>query len=304
MLVQSVQGNRDCKCSGGCELPSRPCQHWLTLCFLSSVGTQVTCCGGIKHAPNCVGYRRILAERIFRGFLYFWAARFFFSRRIFSPHFCGKSAQKNPPGKSPAKSSKMYTTKISDTCLQRGQAKNCGYRFVSLLPPPHFSGSEKGVFWQKGSFQKNPFSRDSREFRDSRVRTSRPFSRDSRESRDSASEKTPFVMTPFFRSRISRRGICRFPVPEMPCFYGNSFFSTESPVWIHCLPPPRNWGQKVTRNGGPQLGACVISDIVAGDSFCLQLSFVCLQSVEQFIRNNFPTLSSKKLHLQADKFQL
>ena len=31
---------------------------------------------------------------------------------FFSPHFCGKSAQKNPPGKSPRKSSKIYTTKI------------------------------------------------------------------------------------------------------------------------------------------------------------------------------------------------
>ena len=38
--------------------------------------------------------------------------------------FVGKSAQKNPPGKSPAKSSKIYTTKIPDTFLQRGRAKN------------------------------------------------------------------------------------------------------------------------------------------------------------------------------------
>ena len=37
--------------------------------------------------------------------------------------FVGKSAQKNPPGKSPAKSSKFYTTKIPDTFLQRGRAK-------------------------------------------------------------------------------------------------------------------------------------------------------------------------------------
>ena len=75
------------------------------------------------------------------------------------------------------------------------------------------SGSEKGVFWKRGSFQKSPFSRDSREFRDFRVfreppgcgkqRRIRPFSRDSKESRDfrdsrdCASEKTPFVMTPF-----------------------------------------------------------------------------------------------------------
>ena len=36
--------------------------------------------------------------------------------------FVGKSAQKNPPGKSPAKSSKIYTTKIPDTFLQRGRA--------------------------------------------------------------------------------------------------------------------------------------------------------------------------------------
>ena len=72
------------------------------------------------------------------------------------------------------------------------------------------SGSEKGVFWKRGLFQKSPFSRDCREFRDSREspdcgkqRRIRPFSRDSREFRDfrdsrgSSSEKTPFVMTPF-----------------------------------------------------------------------------------------------------------
>ena len=55
---------------------------------------------------------------------YFWAAGFFrgFRRRIFSPHFCGKSAQEIPPGKSPAKSSNIYTRKIPDTFLQRGWA--------------------------------------------------------------------------------------------------------------------------------------------------------------------------------------
>ena len=36
--------------------------------------------------------------------------------------FVGKSAQKSPPGKSPAKSSKLYTTKIPDNFLQRGRA--------------------------------------------------------------------------------------------------------------------------------------------------------------------------------------
>ena len=37
--------------------------------------------------------------------------------------FVGKSAQRNPPGKSPAKSSKICTTKIPDTFLQRDRAK-------------------------------------------------------------------------------------------------------------------------------------------------------------------------------------
>ena len=45
-----------------------------------------------------------------------------FCRRVFLLIFVGKSAQKNPPGKSPAKPSKVYTTKIPDTFLQRGRA--------------------------------------------------------------------------------------------------------------------------------------------------------------------------------------
>ena len=84
--------------------------------------------------------------------------------------------------------------------------------------PCHFpkkkrkEGQGRGLL-AKGSFQKSPCSRDSREFRDSRdfreppncgkQRRIRPFSGDSRESRDfrdsrdSSSEKTPFVMTLF-----------------------------------------------------------------------------------------------------------
>ena len=46
--------------------------------------------------------------------------------------FVGKSAQKNPPGKSPAKSSKIYTTKIPDTFLQRGRA-NLGFGLSQTL---------------------------------------------------------------------------------------------------------------------------------------------------------------------------
>ena len=42
---------------------------------------------------------------------------------IFSRHFCGKFAPKNPLGKSPAKCSKINTTKIPDTFPQRGWAQ-------------------------------------------------------------------------------------------------------------------------------------------------------------------------------------
>ena len=54
----------------------------------------------------------------------FWAAGFFrdFVAGLFLLIFVGKKCQKNPPGKSPAKSSKIYTTKIPDTFLQRGRA--------------------------------------------------------------------------------------------------------------------------------------------------------------------------------------
>ena len=49
--------------------------------------------------------------------------------------FVRKSVQKNPPGKSPTKSSKIYTAKISDTCLQRSRAQfwKCSGRQVSCV---------------------------------------------------------------------------------------------------------------------------------------------------------------------------
>ena len=97
---------------------------------------------------------------------------------------------------------------------------------------------KKGSFG-KGVFSEKSISSDSREFRDSRVsreppdcgkqRRIRPFSRDSRESRDfrdsrnSASEKTPFVMTPFSGPCLFLSGrdrprqgteICNFRAPS------------------------------------------------------------------------------------------
>ena len=109
---------------------------------------------------------------------------------------------------------------------------------VSRLPCPSFPfgakiGFGKRGLLEKGSFQKSPFSRDSREFRDSRdfreapnsgkERRIRPLSRDSREfrdfrdSRDSSSEKTPFVMTPFSG-------------PEKTGFLANRVFACVTPA--------------------------------------------------------------------------
>ena len=60
--------------------------------------------------------------------------------------FVGKSAQKNPPGKSPAKSSKFYTTKIPDNFLQRDQA-NIGVETEGLLDYQGQAGIISIVRW-------------------------------------------------------------------------------------------------------------------------------------------------------------
>ena len=42
--------------------------------------------------------------------------------------------------------------------------------------------------------------------------------------------------------------------------WGRDTIYTESQAWIHCC-PPKEMGQNVTRNGGPQIGACwILSD--------------------------------------------
>ena len=103
---------------------------------------------------------------------------------------------------------------------KRKGGKQIGRAFLrSALLSPRVLGFGKRGLWEKGSFQKSPFSRDSREFSDSRFsreppdcgkeRRFRPFSSDSREfrdfrvSRDFSSEKPPFRNDPFFRSRSS-----------------------------------------------------------------------------------------------------
>ena len=57
-----------------------------------------------------------------------------------SPHFCWGQCPENPPGKSPTKSAKIYTTKIPDTFLQRGRAKKAPGGFPSSLRAQQFLG--------------------------------------------------------------------------------------------------------------------------------------------------------------------
>ena len=52
-----------------------------------------------------------------------------FSRRIFSPHFCGKKCPEKSSRKSPRKSSKIYTTKI----LRHISAEWPGQRLLALF---------------------------------------------------------------------------------------------------------------------------------------------------------------------------
>ena len=84
---------------------------------------------------------------------YFWAAGFFadFVAGFFLLIFVGKRAQKNPPGKSPAKSSKMCTTKVPNTFLQRGRAKNCGrrnYRHEAFSDSTRLGRHSPEHFWR------------------------------------------------------------------------------------------------------------------------------------------------------------
>ena len=92
--------------------------------------------GGQKTVRNrqpkkCENERKVLGSDFgrtdFSRIFIFGPPDFFadFLAGFFLLIFVGKSAQKNPPGESPAKSSKIYTTKIPDTFLQRGRTKKC-----------------------------------------------------------------------------------------------------------------------------------------------------------------------------------
>ena len=72
----------------------------------------LVCSWRIRHLLGSV-FGRTDFSRIF----IFWPPDFFadFVAGFLFFIFVGKSAQKNPPGKSPAKSSKIFTTKIPDT---------------------------------------------------------------------------------------------------------------------------------------------------------------------------------------------
>ena len=71
----------------------------------------------------------------------------------FFSFFVGESSQKNPPGKSPTKPAKFYTTKIPNTFLQRGRAKKARQSLqqflrVSLAVPQQSPCT--AVFWEFG----------------------------------------------------------------------------------------------------------------------------------------------------------
>ena len=68
---------------------------------------------------------------VFGSVLFWWRIFIFGQPEFFADFLAGffrlvfvrKSAQKNPPEKSPAKSSKLYTANIPDMFLQRRRAK-------------------------------------------------------------------------------------------------------------------------------------------------------------------------------------
>ena len=60
---------------------------------------------------------------------------------FFSSFFVGRSAQKNPLGKSPAKTSKIYTTKIPDKFLQRAGPKKLIVPKICVFGCVVFSGA-------------------------------------------------------------------------------------------------------------------------------------------------------------------
>ena len=97
----------------------RPFQAWGHFPFPISRGF---CAGQVSHSVNVRG--RFPGRMKFSRIFIFGPADFFanFLAGFFLLIFVGKSAQKNPPGKSPAKSSKIYTTRIPDSFLQRGRA--------------------------------------------------------------------------------------------------------------------------------------------------------------------------------------
>ena len=65
---------------------------------------------------------------------------------------------------------------------------------------------------------------------------------------------------------------------KSPSFSGIPTSSTESPTRIHCFPPPGNRGHNVKRNGGPQIGACLI----LSDFFGFFVSISCWRSPRIF----------------------
>ena len=115
-----------CVCVCACTLVL----HKLVLCVVGSCGQQI-----LGPAFGRADFSRIFIFEPPDFFADFLAGFFLLI-------FVGKSAQKNPPGKSPGKSSKIYTTKIlqhisADCPGQQIQANVQGVRKKQMLVQGH-----------------------------------------------------------------------------------------------------------------------------------------------------------------------
>ena len=135
-------------------------------CFGLTVASKIITPGNVfvvEITCNCVlgpyyFVRPVLCRTGFFSRIFIFGRRIF--SRIFSPHFCGgKSVPRKSSRKIPAKSSKIYTTKIPDTFLQglSGPVLRDTARLSQRYPPI----ARYGVFgvstWPIGCDTPSPF---------------------------------------------------------------------------------------------------------------------------------------------------
>ena len=102
-----------------------------------------------RWAKSCHSLGSVFGRTDFSRIFIFGPPDFFadFVAGFFLLIFVGKSAQKNPPGKFPAKSSKTYTTKIPVTFLQRGRANIVIAESLARVTAPLYAVALALCFW-------------------------------------------------------------------------------------------------------------------------------------------------------------